>query len=112
MSTKIKAPVEVDRLLREMDISILQSLSDISRDEKKFQALRFILDLCVRLDSKKIVENAGRFNSMDTMIDVASTQMFNKGRISLAVLLNALLANSPSYLERQLEGKGKTKHGK
>lgn len=112
MSTKIKAPLEVIQILKEIDITVLQGLADIARDQKKFTAMRFVLDLCMRLDSRKIVENAGKFNSMDTMIDVASTQMFNKGRISLAVLLNSLLVNSPEYLEKQLEGKGKAQHGK
>lgn len=102
-----RVPVEIEAILKSIDISVLQGLAKIAQNKEAFGALRIILDLLQQSDTKKIVAAAGGFNSLDTLIACGQTQAFIRGRISFGVLLNSLLINSPGYLEKKVTQKEK-----
>ncbi len=104
---KIKGPVELVNIVRALDISIVAGLAKIAQDPDTSGALVFVLNAMHGEDSKKIVRNAGGVVSMDTMVNNVVDSSFYRGRISLGVLIKALIINSPHYLEVKAEQKPK-----
>lgn len=107
MSTKVKVPIEVHQILKVIDLPVLQGLVHIARNKEALAAFRFILELLRENDTKKIISSASAFNSLDSLISNAGDQAFLRGRISLLVLLNSLIVNSPDYLEKKMIQKEK-----
>jgi hypothetical protein len=88
-------------ILKSLDSKSVGGLYELSKKEELLGPLADVMQYIKNLDMKKILDNAGGVNSLDTMIDRAVDQSFSRGRISAMVLLYTLIKNAEKEMEKR-----------
>jgi hypothetical protein len=99
----MRKSTEAMQILKNSTMERLAFLNKINKDEGMKKEARALLGELLHLAETFIARSAGGVNSLDTMIDASVNQSFYRGRISLAVLMNALIENSSAELEKREE---------
>ena len=97
----MRKTTEAIQILKNSPMTRLMALNKINKDDDVKKELVGLLSEILRLSESAIARSAGGVSSMDTMIDNAVNQSFYRGRISLAVLVNAVIENSSAELEKR-----------
>ena len=95
--------IEMTLILKNSTMDRLSALNKINKDDGMKKEMRALLGALLHLAETSIARSAGGVSTLDTMIDASINQSFYRGRISLAVLINALIENSSAELEKREE---------
>lgn len=100
---------EVSLILRNSPLERIIAFNQINKDDKLRNELVGFLNEILASSEAKIARSAGVARSVDQLVDIGIDQAFDKGRISMAVLLHSLIKNSPAELEHREELKKRRK---
>ncbi len=107
---KKNIPQEVEYILKGIPVELLEDIYTLSLDTEKVQILQNIFSILVNRERDTIVSIAGSPKTHDELVENAMAQQFSRGRISLSILVNAMIRYAGDFADRKIEeGKGRGK---
>lgn len=97
--------IETTTILKTLPKEVLEGLAVVTRDDKAFKSLTYLLNLVAENDKDKIFRSAGGANSLDSLIDSGVNASFYRGRIASCVLVMSIIKNAARYLDKRSEKK-------